>query len=111
MHRGFITLWHDVAATIPAGWLFCDGQFGTPDLRDSFVRCPDREDEFGTTGGSTFHKHDVTIDSHTHSFPTGVDLQGGGFFTDEMIPRILDEVTDNRPNLPKYKSLVYMMKT
>jgi microcystin-dependent protein len=34
---GAIVLWHGSAASIPDGWKLCDGQNGTPDLRDRFV--------------------------------------------------------------------------
>jgi hypothetical protein len=34
---GIISLWSGSIATIPSGWLLCDGSNGTPDLRDRFV--------------------------------------------------------------------------
>jgi hypothetical protein len=34
---GSILLWHGTSATIPHGWVECNGQHGTPDLRDRFV--------------------------------------------------------------------------
>jgi len=34
---GFIGAWSGTIATIPAGWILCDGNNGTPDLRDRFV--------------------------------------------------------------------------
>ena len=34
---GVIAVWKGSAATIPAGWVLCDGQNGTPDLRSRFV--------------------------------------------------------------------------
>jgi len=35
--QGFIMLWHGAVVNIPAGWALCDGNNGTPDLRDRFV--------------------------------------------------------------------------
>ena len=34
---GSIVLWHGSEKDIPTGWVACDGQHGTPDLRDRFV--------------------------------------------------------------------------
>ena len=34
---GMIMLWSGTVATIPTGWLLCNGSNGTPDLRDKFV--------------------------------------------------------------------------
>ena len=35
--RGCILLWSGSTSTIPGGWALCNGQNGTPDLRDRFV--------------------------------------------------------------------------
>ncbi len=34
---GGIVLWSGVTTNIPSGWVLCDGQNSTPDLRDKFV--------------------------------------------------------------------------
>lgn len=34
---GVITLWYGSIVSIPAGWYLCDGNNGTPDLRDRFI--------------------------------------------------------------------------
>ena len=34
---GMIIMWSGSASTIPEGWLLCNGQNGTPDLRDRFI--------------------------------------------------------------------------
>lgn len=36
---GMIMMWSGTIATIPSGWVFCNGSNGTPDLRDRFVIC------------------------------------------------------------------------
>jgi hypothetical protein len=46
---GSIVLWNSTRQSIPDGWVECDGQHGTPDLRDRFVvgagtRFPQGED-------------------------------------------------------------------
>jgi hypothetical protein len=35
--RGLIAMWSGAANTVPQGWTLCDGNSGTPDLRDKFV--------------------------------------------------------------------------
>ena len=35
--RGLIAMWSGAADTLPQGWALCDGNAGTPDLRDKFV--------------------------------------------------------------------------
>jgi len=85
---GLIGLWHGILATIPAGWVICDGTNGTPDLRDKFIRGAEGDDvpattTVGTVGGSNnttltepmlaSHSHPVTVsqtntqDNHSHT--------------------------------------------
>ncbi len=35
--KSIIVLWSGAVVDIPAGWALCDGNNGTPDLRDRFV--------------------------------------------------------------------------
>lgn len=35
--RGIISMWHGQVDQIPPDWALCDGQNGTPDLRDRFI--------------------------------------------------------------------------
>lgn len=63
---GLIAMWHGLLANIPAGWVLCDGQNGTPDLRDKFVKGAAAAAEPGTVGGSATHTHaDHPALSHT----------------------------------------------
>ena len=70
---GMIVMWSGTIATIPSGWVLCDGTNSTPDLRDKFI-IGARQDESSTaktnvtgsltqTGGS---KDAITV-SHTHT--------------------------------------------
>ena len=45
--------------TAPAGWALCDGNGGTPDLRNRFVVGSGSTYASGNTGGSTTHSHTV----------------------------------------------------
>lgn len=35
--RGIIAMWHGQVDQVPPGWALCDGQNGTPDLRNRFI--------------------------------------------------------------------------
>ena len=70
---GMIMMWSGTIATIPSGWLLCNGSSGTPDLRNRFI-IGAFSDDSGTakttvtgsatqTGGSK----DAIVVSHTHT--------------------------------------------
>lgn len=72
--QGVIVMWSGPVATIPFGWVFCDGTNGTPDLRGHFIgaygplaiHAP--FNALGSQGGS----HNVSlapnqIPAHTHA--------------------------------------------
>jgi hypothetical protein len=50
---GGIIMWSGSIASIPAGYYICDGQNGTPDLRDRFVVGSGNTYAVGNTGGFT----------------------------------------------------------
>ena len=69
---GGIIMWSGATSAIPSGWVLCDGQNSTPDLRDKFV--VGASDSTGdstypglspnsTPGGSA----DATLVSHSHT--------------------------------------------
>ena len=59
---GGIILWSGAANAIPTGWVLCDGQNSTPDLRNRFVVGAGDSYAVDATGGSA----DATLVSHTH---------------------------------------------
>ena len=60
---GMIMLWSGSSASIPSGWLLCDGTNSTPDLRNRFVVGATSTYAVGATGGST----DAIVVSHSHT--------------------------------------------
>lgn len=79
---GMIMMWSGTIATIPTGWVLCNGSNGTPDLRNRFV-IGAHSDSAGVaystvtgsntqTGGS---KDDIVV-AHTHTFSTTTDSAG-----------------------------------
>jgi hypothetical protein len=60
---GMIMLWSGSSATIPSGWLLCDGSNSTPDLRNRFVVGATSTYAVGATGGSA----NAIVVSHNHT--------------------------------------------
>lgn len=68
---GAIIMWSGEIKNVPAGWILCDGQNGTPDLRGKFIVGYDSNDidynAIRKVGGEK--KHILTIEEmpqHTH---------------------------------------------
>jgi len=60
---GVIVMWSGSIASIPGGWLLCNGSSGTPDLRDRFIVGAGSTYAVAATGGSA----NATLVSHTHT--------------------------------------------
>lgn len=83
---GMIMMWSGTIATIPSGWVLCDGTNSTPDLRDKFV-IGAKQDSSGIaktnvtgsltqTGGAATHTNSLAeLVPHTHQTTSG---QAGG---------------------------------
>lgn len=70
---GLISMWSGTIATIPSGWVLCNGSNGTPDLRNRFI-IGAHSDNVGVanttitgTGTQTGGTKDAIVVSHTHS--------------------------------------------
>ena len=60
---GVIVMWSGSVATVPSGWILCNGSNGTPDLRNRFVVGAGSTYAAAATGGSA----DAVVVSHTHT--------------------------------------------
>lgn len=66
---GIITMWNGASSAIPDGWLLCDGNNNTPDLRDRFIVGAGNNYNVGATGGEATHKLTTSeMPSHNHTF-------------------------------------------
>ena len=79
---GVIMMWSGSVATIPTGFLLCDGTNGTPDLRSRFIVGAGSGYNPGDTGGADSVTLTTSqIPSHTHDFSasgsTSTDGQHG----------------------------------
>lgn len=72
---GIITMWSGSVATIPSGWVLCDGANGTPNMTDRFVvGSGGSKYSSGDTGGAdTLNLTIGQLPSHSHTATTGND--------------------------------------
>lgn len=79
---GMIMMWSGTIATIPSGWLLCNGSSGTPDLRNRFI-IGAHSDSSGVanttitgTNTQTGGTKDAIVVSHTHTGTSTVTDSG-----------------------------------
>ncbi len=107
---GVIMLWFGAIVDIPAGWAHCDGNNGTPDLRDKFVPGAGTTYNPGDTGGAVSHNHTFTSNGHTHEAVAGTDIAAGADI-DTLSDSQTDSGTTSTDNhLPPYHALAYIMR-
>ena len=64
---GMIILWYGDTSNIPGGFVWCDGQNSTPDLRDRFIIGAGDNFNAGNTGGSnSVTLSEANLPSHRH---------------------------------------------
>lgn len=113
---GVIAMWSGSIATIPTGWVFCDGNNGTPDLRNRFVICAEKDDggvpkttfpngadyaQIG--GGNTYHQHSTPA---WYTYNDFYNDYGG-----RTAMYSIDGVTGYEYAAPAFYALAYIMKT
>lgn len=54
--------------TAPAGWALCNGQNGTPDLRDRFIVGMGSEHLYGSSGGRSAITETLPLPPHSHEY-------------------------------------------
>jgi hypothetical protein len=129
---GMIMLWSGSSASIPSGWLLCDGSSSTPDLRNRFVVGATSTYAVGATGGSAdaivvSHTHTATVTDPGHSHTNGsanfiyqASLGGGigigpnttGTSTTGItVANSTAGSSGTNANLPPYFALCYIMKS
>ncbi|MEO9871521.1 hypothetical protein [Ekhidna sp.] len=134
---GAIIMWSGSLDQIPHGWILCDGENGTPDLRDRFIVGAGESYEANATGGLNnvalkieelpAHTHSISNSgNHRHSYSrgdkTGDGAKGSGGALDGHTTQdseyagahshTADKTGKNLPheNRPPYYALAFIMK-
>lgn len=111
MEAGSVINWSGLAASIPARWVLCDGNNGTPDLRDKFVIGAGDTFAPGTVGGNATHDHTFTASGHFHTVEeVEMDrfMDGSGIETVTNEPLVIG-TTNEKTERPPYYSLCFIM--
>jgi microcystin-dependent protein len=130
---GCIVLWSGSVATIPAGWLLCNGAYSTPNLADRFIIGAGNTYAVNAAGGSAdlvvpSHTHAITDPGHNHQFNYSAydwTVQGGtstvtanrsssaGTTTTANTGISINTagVSPTNANMPPYYALCYIIKT
>lgn len=121
-NAGMIMMWSGTIATIPSGWLLCDGSNSTPDLRDKFIVGANQDSggvaktnytgSLTQSGGSVHHTHTY---SGTTSTPSGSPIITSGSTQGVATPNhthTYSGTTDNENVVPVvYYALAFIIKS
>ena len=110
MMPGMIMLWAGSVESIPTGWHLCDGTMGTPNLHAKYVRGASSTLAPHLTGGSMSHSHTLDTEIHSHTIPSGSDIEYGTGYAAETEDTYVVGVTDDVGHMPPYYTLCYIMK-
>ena len=131
---GMIMLWSGSEASIPSGWVLCDGTNSTPNLQDRFVVGAGNTYAVDANGGSAdavvvSHTHTATVTdpSHVHAIPYQSTVSGPSYgssttgtssgtqtqsaTTGITVANSTTGVSGTNANLPPYYALCYIMKS
>lgn len=108
---GTIVLWAGAIGAIPAGFVLCDGNNGTPDLRNQFIVGAGDTYAVDANGGGVQHTHAFTGDGHSHLIALGSDIAAGANYGRETDPGVVSGTTELGSSLPPYHALAYIMRT
>ena len=108
---GIIAIWSGSIVSIPTGWVICDGNNGTPDLRNRFVVGAGDTYAVDANGGALEHNHGFTGDGHDHEITVGTGLAAGADSDLTTSEVAATGTTDNESSLPPYYALAFIMKT
>ncbi|MCK5614528.1 tail fiber protein [Candidatus Pacearchaeota archaeon] len=111
LFSGQIILWFGSIASIPAGWVICDGNNGTPDLRDQFVVGAGGAFAVDDSGGAFSHLHAFVSDLHSHDIPAGTGANIGVTIADTTSSEVASGDTELAEHSPPFHALAYIMKT
>ncbi len=98
--KGVIVMWSGALNEIPSSWALCDGNNGTPNLKDRFVVGAGNGYAVGNTGGTNSvdisHSHSIAADSpgtsyagdHQHSYSGTTSINSNTDRRDKHDPNV-----------------------
>lgn len=104
-------MWHGAVVDIPAGFHLCDGDTGTPDLRNTFIVGAGDTYAVDDTGGSEQHNHAASGVVDEPFLDSGEDINAGTDYSDTLANDTVSITVGNANHLPPYYALAYIMKT
>lgn len=131
---GGIILWSGSVASIPSGWLLCNGAYSTPNLTDRFILGAGNLYAPAAAGGSTdaivvSHTHTTTVTDpgHLHTYSRSATSSSAGAGSNLLASNTTDNtstastgisvtnastgVSGVNANMPPYYALCYIIKT
>ncbi|MCQ9206772.1 MAG: phage tail protein [Omnitrophica bacterium] len=118
---GGIIMWSGSIASIPVGWVLCDGNNGTPDLRDKFIIAASQDEgtsaktniegSLKLTGGNTNHGHSVDRQSFATSGTNGTDGRTLAIKIQGVYGAGNNGSTNTVNHIPTYYALAFIMKS
>lgn len=103
-------MWSGAIVDIPAGYHLCDGDAGTPDLRDKFIVGAGTTYNPADTGGSNTQQHAFTSSQHAHNIEAGTGIGAGADYNENVSLEAVSGTTDAADNRPPYYSLAYIQR-
>jgi len=103
-------MWYGNLNNIPTGWALCNGENGTPDLRDRFITGAGNTYPVDDTGGLVQHNHGFTGDGHIHDLESGDNILAGENYEPYTEMGVTNGNTDNESSLSPYHALAYIME-
>lgn len=110
MISGMIIAWAGAVVDIPPGFVLCDGNNGTPDLRDRFMLGAGGSFSPGETGGQNSHQHNYGGATDVPSgSPVSVGSGGGNAAAPTHSHDFIGQ-TSSEANIPEFYALCWIMK-
>ena len=106
-------MWNSTVASIPSGWVLCDGNNSTPDLRDKFI-VGAKQDDSGTAKTNVTGSLLQTGGSNSTTTSIGNSAGGAYIWTAVNQYQLGVQKTDHTHTadiIPPFYALCFIMKT
>jgi hypothetical protein len=116
---GGIIMWSGSIASIPSGWILCNGSSGSPDLRNQFIVCADADvtgvANTTVTGSATQSGSgqlpSTSVGITVHATGTNGTAAVGGVISSGSTGTVSVSFGTGSVNVAVYYALAYIMKT